>query len=524
MPMTPEQRTLWSKIAAFEIDDPASDFRFSHRLARENGWSHEYAAEVIDEYRRFVFLAFAAGHPVTPSVDVDEAWHLHLLYTRSYWEDLCRDTLGGPLHHGPTQGGRAEADKFADWYGRTLESYQRLFDRPAPARIWPDSKARFSTASRTVHVRPATHWIVRKPHLAISKAMAGSKWKLTPATAAVFVVASLGALAVTGCVAAGGGGANGAALPNPVTSFDAKRFLIFYPLAWIVMMALTTWFQRMLLSEPIPDETVREFEHASPETVALLQEQVAQRYRLAELLTARLFAQGRIRFDAGKKRLVRADHGPKPANAFDAEMLAVVEASESAARPPQLGDYAAAIRERPLVRSAIDRLRQKDLFLESGPLRFAQGAGMAAILIWLAIGVARAQVGVARHRPIGFLIVEMILGGLVGLLWVMGPVLRSWYAPAAKILRRLKRTTAGRMTALRERFADENAGSANADDWRSVAIAGLCVLPATGLFREYRTYVQPPSSEGAGGIDAGGGGCGGGGGGCGGGGCGGCGG
>ena len=195
MPMTPEQHTLWSRIAAFEIDDPASDFKFSDRLARENGWSHDYAAEVIDEYRRFVFLAFAAGHPVTPSVDVDEAWHLHLLYTRSYWEDLCRDTLGGPLHHGPTKGGPAEADKFADWYGRTLDSYQRLFDRPAPASIWPDPAARFAAASRTVHVRPATHWVVRKPHIAISKALAGSNSKLTPATAAV--------LSATGAAAAG---------------------------------------------------------------------------------------------------------------------------------------------------------------------------------------------------------------------------------------------------------------------------------------------------------------------------------
>ena len=62
MPMTHEQRTLWSKIAAFEIDDPGSDFRFSQRLARDNGWRPEYAEEVIDEYRRFVFLAFAAGH------------------------------------------------------------------------------------------------------------------------------------------------------------------------------------------------------------------------------------------------------------------------------------------------------------------------------------------------------------------------------------------------------------------------------------------------------------------------------
>ena len=67
---------------------------------------------MISEYRRFVFLALAAGHPVTPSDQVDQAWHLHLLYTNSYWNRFCGETLGRRLHHGPTQGGASERDKF----------------------------------------------------------------------------------------------------------------------------------------------------------------------------------------------------------------------------------------------------------------------------------------------------------------------------------------------------------------------------------------------------------------------------
>lgn len=58
---------------------------FVGRLARDNGWKPGYAERVYREYLRFVFLAATAGHPVTPSVDVDEVWHLHLCYTRSYW-------------------------------------------------------------------------------------------------------------------------------------------------------------------------------------------------------------------------------------------------------------------------------------------------------------------------------------------------------------------------------------------------------------------------------------------------------
>ena len=48
---------------------------------------------------------------VQPSSEqVDAAWHLHLTYTRSYWDRFCKETLGQPLHHDPTRGGPAEAD------------------------------------------------------------------------------------------------------------------------------------------------------------------------------------------------------------------------------------------------------------------------------------------------------------------------------------------------------------------------------------------------------------------------------
>jgi len=116
---------------------------FSRRLARERGWSPGYARRVIDEYKRFAFLAVAAGHAVTPSEAVDEVWHLHLTYTRSYWEHFCPLALGQPLHHEPTRGGRAEAVKFHNLYEETLSSYRRCFGEEPPADIWPAVEDRF---------------------------------------------------------------------------------------------------------------------------------------------------------------------------------------------------------------------------------------------------------------------------------------------------------------------------------------------------------------------------------------------
>ena len=113
---------LYARLLRFAIDDGTPDLSFEARLARENGWSTDFAGRVVAEYRRFVCLAMTAGHTVVPSEQVDQAWHLHLTYTRSYWERMCGDLLGRPLHHGPTRGGTQEAAKFHDWYGRTLDS------------------------------------------------------------------------------------------------------------------------------------------------------------------------------------------------------------------------------------------------------------------------------------------------------------------------------------------------------------------------------------------------------------------
>lgn len=156
---------LRARIQAFSPDEPGVVFPFSARLARENGWTRGFAERVIEEYRRFLYLAMTAGHPVSPSVQVDQAWHQHLTYTRSYWDELCGRVLGRPLHHEPTKGGGAEGDKFADWYARTLASYRAAFVAEPPRDIWPAPAERFAKEARIVQVSRATHWMIRKPRL-----------------------------------------------------------------------------------------------------------------------------------------------------------------------------------------------------------------------------------------------------------------------------------------------------------------------------------------------------------------------
>jgi hypothetical protein len=159
-----DQLILWQKIQAFEFDLPGATLSLSARLARDNNWKHDFALRVLAEYKKFVFLCCIGDKEITPSDTVDQAWHLHLLYTRSYWEDFCRDTLGMPLHHGPTKGGKQEKERFSGGYDRTFDRYRAFFNSEPPADIWQDNTTRFKDID-FVRVNRRTHWIVPKPDL-----------------------------------------------------------------------------------------------------------------------------------------------------------------------------------------------------------------------------------------------------------------------------------------------------------------------------------------------------------------------
>ena len=149
--MNIQELVTWNRLLALDFDDRASPLSFSARLARDNGWSRRFATRAIDEYRKFCFLAVHAGHPVTPSDEVDQVWHLHLTYSRHYWDELCRTALKRPLHHGPTQGGAREDRKYRDWYAATLKSYRRYFGDP-PKQLWPAAAERFDVHNDFVRI------------------------------------------------------------------------------------------------------------------------------------------------------------------------------------------------------------------------------------------------------------------------------------------------------------------------------------------------------------------------------------
>jgi uncharacterized protein (TIGR04222 family) len=228
--MSPNAKSLLTAIEAFDIDGLGpSALTFTTRLARENGWSRTFAARVVNEYKRFVYLAMTAGRPVCPSEQVDAAWHLHLTYTRSYWDRFCGEVLGRPLHHHPTRGGTNEADKHRRMYTETLAAYREAFGREPPADIWPPVDVRFGDDLHHVAVNTRHNWVI--PKAAVRRAG---------------IVAAAVMLVGVGCGAGG----------NP---FDLKgiAFLteFFWPLliAAVILGLVIRWKMKGSVGDELPD-------------------------------------------------------------------------------------------------------------------------------------------------------------------------------------------------------------------------------------------------------------------------------
>ena len=163
---------LIARAEAMQLNDPDAAMNFTARLQREQyGWTRPYAERVTREYTRFLILAAVSDRQVTPSEAVDQAWHLHIVYTESYHE-WCEALFGRYLHHGPTKGGQAEGERFEGQYEHTLALYERTFGEVAPRDIWPDAKERFARRNQGVWLQPARFWVI--PRVFAKRAVAGT--------------------------------------------------------------------------------------------------------------------------------------------------------------------------------------------------------------------------------------------------------------------------------------------------------------------------------------------------------------
>ena len=167
IPIEAHKRLIAYRIGPQEIDLP-----FRNRVAHENGWDTGMAERAIQEYKRFAYLCAHSPTPCTPSMEVDQVWHMHMTYTHDYWGRFCPDLLGYQLHHGPTEGGDDEEEKHVEQYENTLVYYERVFGRPPPSDLWPSTGERFSSFPHLQWVNLSEYSITPKSRIYLAIGLA----------------------------------------------------------------------------------------------------------------------------------------------------------------------------------------------------------------------------------------------------------------------------------------------------------------------------------------------------------------
>lgn len=275
-----------------------------------------------------------------------------------------------------------------------------------------------------------------------------------------------------------------------VLDWTAGPFLLLYAVLYIASLVSGRAIAQAMRPDGAPSRVT------DPEELALL---VRGPDRLADTVVARLLEQGSLRVE--RKRLFPVP-GAAGHNSTERAILAL----------PSPIRWGALRKVTDAAAGAVDhRLVRRGLLIDRGEARYIALVSSAPLALLFALGVAKAVVGAGRDKPIGFLIVFLIIAG-VTVLVRLGSVRRLTHAGEVALFDAME-------SADRLKLAP-----AGGEAGMAVALFGTGVLAASSLddFHRMRSSGGDGGSGGGDGGSSGDGSSGDGGSGCGGGGCGGC--
>ena len=439
---TDAERALWQRIADHPLHDPDQPLDFTARLAREQGLSRSEALAVIEEYRRFCFLAVVTGIELTPSAEVDEVWHLHLCDSRDYWQRFCPNVLGVSLHHGPTGGRAADGRRYHAQYADTVAAYASYFGAP-PERYWPDARSRFARPERFRRVDLSRAWLLPKPRLSLS---ALDRRVLSFAALALLLPAS--ATALTG---------------NPLDWTGAPFLKLYFALMMAVVL-ITQIQRRVLRTGPT----------ASPPSLSVWETAMLAGgpTRVADAAVAELHRRGWVYWDESTRTL-----RTRPT---DSDLETPLDDVYS-----NIARYAAPEPPGTLGRRQFDALgaslERRGLWLDAECRAHIARLTTGPVLALFVFGCLKIGIGMYRDKPVGFLVLLSIVTLVYGLI--------MWYSPP-------QRSRAGdRYLALaKHRWRHALRVPRDQDMSIAVALAGTSVL-AGGALATYHQARMPSSSS-----------------------------
>ena len=387
------QQALWQRLQAYrfgEADDALPVF--VRRVAREAKVSLTVAAQAVEEYRRFCFLACSGAEDVTPSALIDQVWHTHLTDTREYWQQFCPHVLQTTLHHRPGRGDAADAERHAAQYRATLARYRCYFGEP-PAACWPAPAGERAARAATSDDLHARRW---------DKPRASGKALWLWAAATLLLGWWLG-------------------LDNPAVSplhWRGSAFIVLFLAGIGLAWALAARLRRAVrgLGQRHAASVV---DHAELAFLAGGSE------RVADLHLGLLQICGAVQLRPTLSTLTR--------RRSDATALHV---ADGVAVPASLQRALQLVRANPTLSLALQALRDdamplrqsligKRLLLGRGQAWCARLLGAAPpVALWV-VGALKIEIGLQLQRPVGFLVAAMVAVTLIALGFLLTPPRRS---------------------------------------------------------------------------------------------------
>ena len=124
-PVPPMDRDVWSRVASMDLSPVVL------QLVNYQGWTEDRARAAEHRYRRFFYLkATMPEGKASPTPEVDEFWHQHIINTERYGPD-CQRVAGRFFHHtflSPDD--PADARELSDVWLSTWVRYEALFEEP----------------------------------------------------------------------------------------------------------------------------------------------------------------------------------------------------------------------------------------------------------------------------------------------------------------------------------------------------------------------------------------------------------
>lgn len=107
------------------------------RIMKVHHRDREFAEAIVKEAKRMLYLGEVAQKAVTPSEEIDDAWHEMILFT-PYYHKLCRFLGTDYIHHDPepeTPPSKTGAPGVSQ-YDETLALYELHFGAKPDERYW----------------------------------------------------------------------------------------------------------------------------------------------------------------------------------------------------------------------------------------------------------------------------------------------------------------------------------------------------------------------------------------------------